>query len=69
MADKKQGADLSSGSSAAVHKAHSHASAGIGPEIPNVISPTPMDDDNDLEEIWKLFADWVLNHQSWITWT
>ncbi|XP_056124397.1 uncharacterized protein LOC130102397 isoform X1 [Rhinichthys klamathensis goyatoka] len=30
---------------------------GIGPEIPNVISPTPMDDDDELEEIWKLFTD------------
>ncbi|XP_077051267.1 uncharacterized protein LOC143701661 [Siphateles boraxobius] len=30
---------------------------GIGPDIPIVISPTPMDDDVELEEIWKLFTD------------
>ncbi|KAK7124438.1 hypothetical protein R3I94_018719 [Phoxinus phoxinus] len=30
---------------------------GIGPEIPNVISPIPMEDDVELEEMWKLFTD------------
>ncbi|XP_048058479.1 uncharacterized protein LOC125275518 isoform X3 [Megalobrama amblycephala] len=30
---------------------------GIGLEIPNVIAPTPVDNDIEMEEFWKLLAD------------